>query len=104
MLFHPVDFLRRNDDAPDNLDDPIPGDAIFNDDLCESVDFDVDISTVASDVHAQIFVAKESWEIKLRDDSEQIISNIVCYNTHVEDPFWNVLLSYLIGFVIGVGV
>lgn len=104
MLFHAIDFLRRNDDIADDLDDSIPGNAIFNDDLCESVDFDVDISTVASDVHAQIFVGKESREIKLQDDSEQRISNIGCYNTHVEDPLWNVLLSYLIGFVIGVGV
>lgn len=76
MHFGPIDFLRRDDDAADNLNDPIPGDAIFNDDLCEGIDFDVDISTEASNVYAQVFLFKESWEIKLQDDSEPIISNI----------------------------
>lgn len=65
MLYHPIDFLRRDDDGADNLNDTISGDAIFNDDLCEGIDFDIDISTKASDVHAQVFLGKESWEIKL---------------------------------------
>lgn len=76
MLYDPIDFLRRDDDAADDLNDSIPGDAIFNDDLCEGIDFDVDISTKASNVHAQVFLGKESWEIKLQDNSEPIIANI----------------------------
>lgn len=76
MLFDPIESLGRNEDAANNLENPVPGDAIFNDDRCESIDFNTNQSTVAGNIYVESFPVKESWEIDLQDSSERIMPRI----------------------------
>ena len=58
LLLHSIDTLGWDEDAANNLDDAICGDAVLNRHVGETVDFDADETSVAPNVDAERLVIK----------------------------------------------
>lgn len=67
LLLHTVELLWRNKHAADYLDDSVLSDAIFDDYVGESIDFNADDSAEAENINAQRFVFERSGKINLGD-------------------------------------